>query len=98
MFLLFQTIDFPQRFFETPTLVTTTKHLKDDVNSRIDADNNAITEWIEVRINKTLLAYFLRQHRSVEFFFVFKRTNIQQTRVSNSHQNLDHRTKSFIKG
>ena len=50
MFLLFQTIDFPQRFFETPTLVTTTKHLKDDVNSRIDADNNSITVWIEVRI------------------------------------------------
>ena len=49
-FLLFQTIDFPQRFFETPALVTTTKHSKDDVNSRIDADNNAITEWIEVTI------------------------------------------------
>ena len=49
-FLSFQTIDFPQTFFETPTLVTTTKHLKDDVNSRIDADNNAITEWIEVTI------------------------------------------------
>ena len=52
MFLLFQTIDFPQKFIETPTLVTTTKHLKDDANSRIDADNNAITEWIEVRICK----------------------------------------------
>ena len=46
---LFQTIDFPQKFFETPTLVTTPKHLKDGVNAIIDADNNAITEWIEVR-------------------------------------------------
>ena len=50
VFLLFQTIDFPQRFYETPALVTTAKHSKDDVNSRIDADNNAITEWIEVTI------------------------------------------------
>lgn len=49
MFLLFQTIDFPQKFFEIPTLVTTPKHLKDDINARIDVDNNAITEWIEVR-------------------------------------------------
>ena len=55
MKILFQSIDFPQKFFETPTLVTTTKHLKDDVNARIDADNNAITEWIEVRIYTRLL-------------------------------------------
>ena len=54
----FQTIDFPQTFFETPTLVTTTKHRKGDVNSRIDADNNAITEWIEVKAYKEF-HYFL---------------------------------------
>ena len=42
-------MDFPQRFFETPTLITTPKHYKDDVNAVIDPDNNAITEWIEVR-------------------------------------------------
>ena len=53
--LLFQTMDFPQRFFETPTLVTTPKHHKDDVNAIIDPDNNAITEWIEVRNFKKFL-------------------------------------------
>ena len=68
MFLFFQTIDFPQRFFETPTLVTTTKHLKDDVNSRVDADNNAITEWIEVRMYSNT-AFFLS-------------VNLYQTRIS----------------
>ena len=55
MFSLFQTIDFPQRFFETPTLVTTPSHLKDDVSAIIDADNNAITEWIEVKRLKRIL-------------------------------------------
>ena len=56
--LSFQTVTFPQRFYEIPTLVTTTKHHKDDVNSRIDADNNAITEWIEVRVYEEF-HYFL---------------------------------------
>jgi len=69
MFLFFQTIDFPQRFFETPTLVTTTKHLKDDVNARIDADNNAITEWIEVRIYKNNT---FSSATTVVFLYAFK--------------------------
>ena len=63
IFSLFQTIDFPQRFFETPTLVTTPSHLKDDVNAIIDADNNAITEWIEVSNYK--IYYFLQQRSTV---------------------------------
>ena len=62
----FQTIDFPQRFFETPTLVTTTKHRKGDVNSHIDADNNAITEWIEVIVYKRF-QYFLHQIKEYSF-------------------------------
>ena len=56
-FYQFQTIDFPQKFFEAPTLVTTPKHLKDDVSAIIDADNNAITEWIEVANYKNLIFF-----------------------------------------
>ena len=79
MLLFFQTIDFPQRFFETPTLVTTTKHLKDDVNSHIAADNNAITEWIEVStLQKTTI--FLTQ--LPRHSFRFSKVNLYQTRIS----------------
>ena len=101
MFLLFQTIDFPQRFFETPALVTTTKHSKDDVSSHIDADNNAITEWIEVRIY-FYLSFFTTycQWNSFFFFFfstekIFRKLNLFQTKIT--FILLARRAKSFIK-
>lgn len=37
-------MDFPQKFYEVPSLITTPKHKKVD----IDADNMAVTEWTEV--------------------------------------------------
>lgn len=43
-----QTVTFPQKFYEHPTVITTPKHRIKDVNAQIEADNNAITEWIEV--------------------------------------------------
>ena len=94
-FLLFQTIDFPQKFFETPTLVTTTKHLKDDVNSHIDADNNAITEWIEVKIYKRLLPYF-RHHLTSQcgIPFCFEKKDIQNY-IYNPDQNFDDLPRSM---
>ena len=52
-----QTVNFPQKFYETPTVITTPKHLKDGVNSLIDANNNAITEWIKVRTTKDELIF-----------------------------------------
>ena len=98
MFLLFQTIDFPQRFFETPALVTTTKHSKDDDNSYIDADNNAITEWIEVRIY-FYLSFFSTYCQWNSFFFstekIFRKLNLFQTKIT--FILLAQRAKSFIK-
>ncbi|KAL9971201.1 hypothetical protein ACROYT_G023699 [Oculina patagonica] len=42
-----KTVSFPQKFYENPTMITTPKHAKDDNLALIDADNIAITEWIE---------------------------------------------------
>lgn len=44
-----QRLDFPKLFYQTPTIITTPSHAKDDSNSLIDADNFAVTEWIEVK-------------------------------------------------
>ncbi|KAJ7393389.1 hypothetical protein OS493_006361 [Desmophyllum pertusum] len=38
-----KTVDFPQKFYEVPSLITTPKHKKVD----IDADNMAVSEWTE---------------------------------------------------
>ena len=73
--LFFQTVGFPQRIFETPALATTTKHSKADVNSRIDPDNNAITEWIEVTITSTLTSS-PATIRGIFLKFHFKEKNI----------------------
>ena len=92
MFLLFQTIDFPQRFFETPALVTTTKHSKDDVSSHIDADNNAITEWIEVRIY-FYLSFLTTYCQWNSFFVFFNGKNIQEAKLI-SDKNYVHLARS----
>lgn len=39
-------MNFPKEFYKAPTVITTAEHNK----TNIDADNNAITEWVKVGI------------------------------------------------
>ncbi|XP_078357011.1 uncharacterized protein LOC144641875 [Oculina patagonica] len=43
-----KTVNFPKEFYKAPTVITTAEHNK----TNIDADNNAITEWVK-SISKT---------------------------------------------
>ena len=46
---IFQTVKFDQEFYSPPTMITTAEHYKDNIKATIDADNNAIQEWVRVR-------------------------------------------------
>ncbi|KAK2556576.1 Contactin-associated protein-like 5 [Acropora cervicornis] len=41
-----QTVKFDQEFYSPPAMITTAEHYKDNVAATIDADNNAIQEWV----------------------------------------------------
>lgn len=43
---------FDQEFYSPPAMITTSEHYKDNVAATIDADNNAIQEW--VRVSKSI--------------------------------------------
>ena len=45
----FQTVNFINEFYRPPTMITTAEHHKDNVKANIDADNNAMQEWVRVR-------------------------------------------------
>ena len=55
-----QTVNFPKEYYKAPTMITTPKHVK----TNIDADNNAITEWVKVRMT-------LDHAQKIDFFLFY---------------------------
>jgi len=47
-----KTVNFINEFYRPPTMITTAEHHKDNVKANIDADNNAMQEWVR-KVTKT---------------------------------------------
>ena len=82
------------RNFSPPTMITTAEHYKDNIKTTIDADNNAIQEWIRLRKDAGFYLNFffkinssdiLSQLETLPFSNKSKRTTFGWTKYQSFH-------------
>ena len=61
-----QTVKFDQEFYSPPAMITTAEHYQDKVAATIDADNNAIQEWVRVSKSQHALVNLRTSHKIVQ--------------------------------